>query len=163
VVGRLDAPLLQAAGREDSLARAIAARLLRCDERLDWAYVGPGDLWNQPARDGVHAYLGAGDVTLAQVLRLTPLCGARSAWGGQLVAAELPAEAAEAAVDVLAGAGAAPGVVARRPRRPRRRGTVTLALSPFSAAAASRPPAAEPAWRPIGATWRDGLLAAVAR
>ncbi len=90
VVGRLDAPLLQAAGRTTALADAIAAGVLRADDRLDRVDVAAGDLWNQPARDGVDAYLGAGEVTRAQVLRLTPCCGGRSVWGGQLVAAEVP-------------------------------------------------------------------------
>ncbi len=78
IVGRLKAPLVQAAGRVVELAQAIGDGVLRTDDRLDRIYVGPGDLWNQPARDGVDADLGAGDVTLAQVLRLTPLSGGRS-------------------------------------------------------------------------------------
>jgi hypothetical protein len=84
VVGRLERPLADGA-----LAAAIAEGVRRAGDGLDRVYVGGGDLWNQPERDGVGAYLGAGDVTLAQVLRLTPLTGARSAWGGQLVAAEV--------------------------------------------------------------------------
>ncbi len=147
VVGRLAAPLAQAAGRDSSLAEAVARGLLRHDERVDVAYVGPGDLWNQPARDGVHAYLGAGDVSLAQVLRLTPLSGGRSAWGGRLVAATLAPRDAEAVIARLDGT----GVVARRGRRD---GAVTVALSPHNAAGDHR-------WQPIAATWRDGLLAAL--
>jgi len=146
VVGHLETPLLQAAGRDSSLARAVAEGLLRSDKRIDWAYVGPGDLWNQPARDGVHAYLGAGDVTMAQVLRLTPLTGARSAWGGQLLAAELPVADAEATVATLG-----PGVVARRAQSGR---AVTLALSAYNARG-------EHDWHPVPVAWRDGLLAAV--
>ena len=149
LVGRLDAPLRQAAGRETALADAVAAGLLRRDRRVDWACVAPGDLWNQPARDGVHAYLGAGDVNLAQVLRLTPFCGARSAWGGQLVAAELLSDEAERIVR------AAGGSVARRPGTG---GAVALALSPYVAATAG----AGHEWYPLASTWRDGLLAAVA-
>jgi hypothetical protein len=166
VVGRLEAPLRQAAGRDDALGQAIADGLLRSDERLDWAFLGPGDLWNQPARDGVDAYLGAGDVSLAQVLRLTPLSGARSAWGGQLLAAELAAADAEAAIEALTsgrafpGGSGAPGIVAKRSDRGR---AVTLALSPYNAAAASRALPREPDWQPIAATWRDGLIAAVTR
>lgn len=87
IVGRLDRPLA-----DDSLARAIADEVLRMDDRLDRVDVRPGDLWTQPSRDGVAAFLGAGDVSLAQVLRLTPLTGGRSVWGGQMVAAELPGQ-----------------------------------------------------------------------
>jgi hypothetical protein len=161
VAGALEAPLRQAAGREDSLAEAIAGGLLRRAEEVDVAYIGPGDLWNQPARDGVHAFLGAGNVSLAQVLRLTPLSGARSAWGGQLVAAELAAAEADAAVRALTGGGPVPGVVARRAGAEGR--AVMLALSPYSAATVGRALAREPEWQPLAATWRDGLLAAVAR
>jgi hypothetical protein len=93
----------------------------------------------------VHAFLGAGDVTLAQVLRLAPFTGARSAWGGQLVAAEVAAEHA-----------LAEGVTAAR------RPAGTLALTPFYAAAVDRALAREHDWRPIAVTLRDGLLAAVA-
>ena len=128
VVGHLDEPLLDAEGRESTLSDAIAAGVLRVDDRLDRVHVGPGDLWNQPPRDGVHAFLPAGAVTLAQVLRLTPFAGARSAWGGQLVAAELP-------------------------------GMGLTAASPFYAALRWR----EHDWRPIAATFRAGLLAAVSR
>jgi 2',3'-cyclic-nucleotide 2'-phosphodiesterase (5'-nucleotidase family) len=151
VVGHLDAPLRQADGRETSLAQAVAEGLLRHAGDVDWAYVAPGDLWNQPARDGVHAHVGAGDVTLAQVLRLAPLTGGRSAWGGQLLAAELAAGEAERVVAALIRVH--PGLVARRPRRG---AAVTLALSPYVAAAAG-----DHGWAPIAATWRDGLLAAV--
>ena len=147
VVGRVEEPLVDA-----TLARAIAAGVLRTDDRLDRVYVGPGDLWNQPARDGVHAFLGAGDVTLAQVLRLRPFCGARSAWGGQLVATELPPAAAERLVGALGH-----GVEATR------RAGATLALSAFYAGLADRRAGREHDWRPIAATLRDGLLAAVAR
>ena len=114
VVGRLERPLVQAAGGSSALARAIGDGVLGADDGSTAIYIGPGDLWNQPARDGVHAFLGAGDVTLAQVLRLTPLSGARSAWGGQLLAAELPA------AERRAGDRGAHGR-ARVPRRPRRR------------------------------------------
>jgi hypothetical protein len=146
VVGQAEAPLRQAAGRESSLGEAIAAGLLRRDDRLDVACVVPGDLWTQPARDGVGAYLGAGPVSLAQVLRLTPLTGRRSAWGGQLVAAELSAADAERVIAALG-----PDVaVARRGRGG------TLALSAHSARAAAD-------WHPIDATWRDGLMEAVSR
>jgi hypothetical protein len=154
VVGRLERPLLRAAEQDSTLGRAIGDGVLRADDRLDRVHVGPADLWNQPARDGVEAFLGAGDVTLAQVLRLTPFSGARSAWGGQLVAAELPAADADAALRALAQ----PGAVALRG------GTAggTLALSPFYAAAANRALGREHDWQPIAATLRDGLLAAIA-
>ena len=146
VVGRVEEPLVDA-----TLARAIADGVLRTDDRLDRVYVGPGDLWNQPARDGVHAFLGAGDVTLAQVLRLRPFCGARSAWGGQLVATELPPAAAER-------------LVGARPRRrsdpPCRRDARAVGLLRGPGRPAARH---EHDWRPIAATLRDGLLAAVAR
>jgi hypothetical protein len=148
VVGRLGAPLRQAAGRDTSLADAVAAGVLRREDRVDWACVAPGDLWNQPARDGVHAFLDAGDVSLAQVLRLTPFCGARSAWGGQLVVAELSRADAERIVQ------AADGAVARRTGGS---GPLALALSPYVAATAG----AGHDWHPLASTWRDGLLAAV--
>jgi hypothetical protein len=144
VVGRLERPLLRGAG-QDTLARAIAAGVLRTDDRLGAVHVGPADLWNQPARDGVHAFLGSGDVTLAQVLRLTPFTGARSAWGGQLVAAELGVEDAERAIGPTAA----------------RTGSGPLALSPFYAAVVDRALGRAHDWRPIAATLRDGLLAAV--
>jgi hypothetical protein len=166
VVGRLDRPLVQAAGREHSLAQAVADGLLRIDDRLDRAYIGPGDLWNQPARDGVHAHLGAGEVTMAQVLRLTPLSGGRSAWGGQLLAAELSVAEAERAIAALAGPDArargasAGGVLASRSGAGP---TVTLAVSPYTAAAVGAALRRAPEWHRIEHTWRDGLLAAVAR
>jgi len=131
VVGHLARPLLDADGGRATLAEAIAAGVLRTDGALDRVHVAPGDVWNQPARDGVRAFLPAGDVSQAQVLRLTPFTGARSAWGGQLVAAELDGE--------------------------------TVGLTPFSAAATDRAHGHEHDWRPIAATLRDGLLAAVAR
>jgi hypothetical protein len=96
VVGHLERPLAWAVGRDTSLPEAIGAGVLRADDRLGRVFVGPGDMRNQPARDGVHAFLPAGDVSLAEVLRLTPFCGARSAWGGRLVAAEVPAGAERA-------------------------------------------------------------------
>lgn len=136
VVGHLVAPLSQADGRDDSLARAMAGGLLRADDRLAAAAVVPGDLWSQPARDGVGAHLPAGDVSRAQVLRLAPLTGARSAWGGQLVAAELPDAELERTATL----------VRRRP------GPVAISLH-------AAPPGHD--WQPIAATWRDALLAAV--
>jgi hypothetical protein len=159
VVGRLDRPLLQAAGRESALAEAIGDGLLRSDDRLDLIYIGPGDLWNQPARDGVDAFLGAGDVTMAQVLRLTPFSGARSAWGGQLVVAELTAAAVDEAIAALMNRGGGGGAVATRGRG----GAQTLALSPYSAAAADRALRREHDWQPIAATLRDGLTATITR
>jgi len=151
VVGRLARPLRQAAGRDDGLARAIAAGVFAADDRLGRVVVGAGDLWSQPARDGVDAFLPAGDVTLAQVLRLTPFAGGRSVWGGELVAAELTDGEAEA---VAAAIG--PCTVAAR-------GGGALALSAFSAALADRALRREHGWRPIDATLRKGLLGAVAR
>ena len=114
----------------------------------------------------MHAFLGAGDVTLAQVLRLTPLSGARSAWGGQLLATALPACDAEETIAALMserafpGGLAAAGVVAARPRRRRHE---TLALSPHNAAAADRALGRDHDWQPIATTLRDGLMAAVTR
>jgi hypothetical protein len=155
IVGHLERALRQADGRERSLAQAIANGLLDSDQRLDAAYIGPGDLWNQPARDGVQAFLDAGDVTVAQVLRLTPLCGARSAWGGQLVATGL--SAAEA--DQVLGPPLA-GTVARRSAP---RGATTLALSPHNTAAVDQALRRDHDWQPISATLRDGLMAAITR
>ena len=166
VVGRLERPLAQAAGGSSALARAIGDGVLDADDRLDRVYIGPGDLWNQPARDGVHAFLGAGDVTRAQVLRLTPLTGARSAWGGQLLVTELPASDAEQTIAALTSERAFPGgpmaagVVAARPRRRR---AETLVLSPHNAAAADRALGRDHDWQPIATTLRDGLMAAVTR
>lgn len=154
VAGQLERPLMQASGRESTLARAIGDGVLRTDDRLDRVYIGPADLWNQPARDGVHAFLGAGDVTTAHVLRLTPFSGRRSAWGGQLVAAELAAADAGTTIGVLD-----PGAVATRARNP----AGMLALSPFYAAAADRARGREHDWQPIAATLRDGLMAAITR
>ena len=151
-VGRLARPLRQAAGRDDALARAIGAGVLACDAALDRVLVAAGDLWNQPARDGVDAFLPAGEVTRAQVLRLTPFCGGRSVWGGGLVAAELAPGDADAAVRA-----AGPGTDVRGGR-----GTA-LALSPFAAATADRVLGREHGWRPAAASFREGLLAAVAR
>jgi 2',3'-cyclic-nucleotide 2'-phosphodiesterase (5'-nucleotidase family) len=160
VVGRLGRSLYQAPGRDVSLARAVADGLLQVDDRIDATYM-PGDLWNQAARDGVHALLGAGEVTMAQVLRLTPFTGARSAWGGQLVAAELSVADAERVTHALAGADPArPGAAARRPRRGP---AVAVALAPYAVAAANRALARDVEWQPIGSTWRDALLAAVSR
>ena len=163
VVGRLERPLRQAWGRVFTLAQAIGDGVLRSDEGLDRIYIGPGDLWNQPARDGVDAFLGAGDVTMAQVLRLTPFSGARSAWGGQLLATELPAAEADRTVSALMNSHAFPGgpavagVVATRGRRR----AETLALSPYNAAAANRSLRREYDWQPIAATLRDGLMATI--
>jgi hypothetical protein len=163
LVGHLERSLLQAWGRVLTLAQAIGEGVLRSDDRLDRIYIGPGDLWSQPARDGVDAFLGAGDVTMAQVLRLTPFTGARSAWGGQLLAAELPAADADQTIGALMSSRAFPGgpavsgVVATRGRS----GAGTLALSPYNAAAADRALRREHDWQPIAATWRDGLMAAI--
>ena len=150
VVGHLDVPLLEADGRESALALAVAEGILASDDALGHAYVGPGDLWNQPARDGVHAFLGAGDVTLAQVLRLSPFTGARTPWGGQLLAAELSAPDVERVVSALGGI-----VVSR--------GSGAIALSGYHALAADRALGRALGWRPIAATLRDGLLGAVSR
>jgi hypothetical protein len=154
VVGRLPRALVQAHGRDTSLAREIGDGVLRRDGALDRVYVGPADLWTQPARDGVDALLPAGDVTLAQVLRLTPLTGARSAWGGELLAAEMPVDEADAVLARLD-----PGTVAQRGGR----AGGTLALSAFHAAVADRALGRQHGWQPIAGTLRDGLLAAVAR
>ena len=150
VVGHLEVPLLDADGRESTLARAVAGGILASDDALGHAFVGPADLWNQPARDGVHAWLGAGDVTLAQVLRLSPFTGARTLWGGQLLAAELSAPDVERIVGALGGV-----VVSR--------GVGALGLSGFHALAADRALGRALGWQPIATTLRDGLLAAVSR
>jgi 2',3'-cyclic-nucleotide 2'-phosphodiesterase (5'-nucleotidase family) len=157
VVGRLDSPL-HSTGPDSTLARAIGEALL---EEGDAVYIGPGDLWNQPARDGVHAFLPAGDITMAQVLRLTPFTGRRSAWGGQLVAAG----GAQDVLTTLEGASAFPGgppmggTVARRGTLP----IDTLVLTPFHAALADRISGRAHDWREIETTLRDGLIAAITR
>jgi hypothetical protein len=150
VVGHLEDALFEADGRESTLARALGEGILAAGGGVGHAYVGPGDLWNQPARDGVHAYLGAGDVTLAQVLRLSPFTGARSPWGGQLLAAELRPGDVERIRMALGGV-----VVSR--------GAGPLALSGFHALAADRALGRALGWRPIATTPRDGLLSAVSR
>lgn len=138
----------------------VQLRLVDVEPPRPWTGAGAAaqaalaDLWNQPARDGVHAFLGAGDVTTAHVLRLTPFSGRRSAWGGQLVAAELAAADAGTTIGVLD-----PGAVATRGRNP----AGMLALSPFYAAAADRARGREHDWQPIAATLRDGLMAAITR
>jgi hypothetical protein len=48
-------------------------------------------------------------------------------------------------------------------RRPGGAGSCVVALSPYNAAAADRALGREHGWTEIAATWRDGLLAAVAR
>jgi hypothetical protein len=153
VVGHLDAPLGQAAGGRGTLGAAIGAGLLRAQPELA-ACAGTGDVWTQAARDGLHAHLPAGDVTRAQVLRATPLTGGRSAWGGQLVAAELDAAETDSVLAALAHA----GVVAREHGR-----AGLVALAPHRIAAATAAIDRDPGWAPIAATWRDALLAAVGR
>jgi hypothetical protein len=151
IVGRLAAPLRLAAGGEDGLARAVAAGVLATDDRLGRVLIGDGDLWNQPARDGVGAFLPSGDVTLAQVLRLCPFTGGRSVWGGGMLAAELAPGDAAAVAGAIGPAGAAGDPHAG-----------ALAVTTFSAALAERRLGRALGWRPVGATLRAGLLAAVA-
>jgi hypothetical protein len=165
VVGHLPHPLGHAPGRDRSLAQAVADNLLRVDQHIDCTVVG-GDFYNQAPRDGVHAHLPAGDVTSAQVLRLTPMTGARSAWGGQLLVAELSRSDAEQVITVLMnepafpGGPAFPGAVARRIRRT---DAVTLALAPYLAVTADRILGRELDWQPTSGTWRDALLQAISR
>ena len=126
-------------------------------DEADAVYLGPGDLWNQPARDGIHAHLPAGDVTMAQVLRLTPLTGGRSVWGGQLVAAS--------------GAADVPGALMSRPAYPGgppTGGTTagrgdTVLLTTFQAHLADLTLGRRHDWRPVASTLRDALLKAVSR
>jgi hypothetical protein len=151
IVGRLAAPLRLAAGGEDGLASAVAAGVLATDDRLGHVLIGEGDLWNQPARDGVGAFLPAGDVSLAQVLRLSPFTGGRSVWGGGVLAAELAPGDAAAVAGTIGPAGAAGDPHAG-----------ALAVTTFSAALAERRLGRALGWRPVGATLRAGLLAAVA-
>ena len=164
VVGQLPHPLSHAPGRDRSLAQAVADNLLRVDEHIDCAVVG-GDLYTQPPRDGVHAFLPAGEVTSVQVLRLTPMTGARSAWGGQLLATELSRADAEQLVTHITnepafpGGPALPGAVARRAGAD----AVRLALAPYRAVAADRLLGRELDWHPTSGTWRDALLCAVSR
>ena len=153
IVGRLDRPL-SSRGGDSTLAAAIAGSLL---DEADAVYLGPGDLWNQPARDGIHAHLPAGDVTMAQVLRLTPLTGARSVWGGQLVTAS--------------GATDVPGALTSRPTYPGgppTGGTTaghgdTVLLTTFQAHLADLTLGTRHDWRPVASTLRDALLKAVSR
>jgi 2',3'-cyclic-nucleotide 2'-phosphodiesterase (5'-nucleotidase family) len=165
VVGHLGRPLTHAAGRDASLSQAVADQLLRIDDQIDATFVG-GDFYNQAPRDGAHAHLPAGDITMAQVLRLTPLTGARSAWGGQLLGAELSHADTDRVLTALTsepafpGGPALPGAVARRTLRGP---SATLVLAPYRAVTADRILARDLDWHPVTTTWRDALLATISR
>jgi 2',3'-cyclic-nucleotide 2'-phosphodiesterase (5'-nucleotidase family) len=150
VVGALDRPLVNTLDGRTELAALVAEGVLADDPDADLVAVAHNDLWNQAPVDGVLAYLPAGPVSREQVVRLTPLTGARSAWGGQLTAATLPTAEAEEIVERLRPAGVA--------RRPGPRAHTTLVLPPFQAMRLA--PGAP--WRPAAVTWRAGLLRALA-
>lgn len=149
IVGALDAPLVNGLDGRTELSAFVAGGVLACDPSVDLVAVAHNDLWNQAPVDGVLAHLPAGPVSRAQILRLTPLTGARSAWGGQLVAATLPTPEAERVVAALAPAGVA--------RRPGSRPETTLVLPPFHA---GRLGPGHP-WRPVSVSWREGLVRAL--
>lgn len=161
-VGELAEPLANSKSGDAGLSRLIAGGLLIAAAEVDVAVVPPWDLWNQAPLDGVNAYLPAGEVSMAQVLRLTPLCGARSPWGGQLLCGELSRAEIEEAIDVVAGdvhatAGALEGIARRREGA----GRQTLCVQPHYAPRIDRALGRPVAWSTAGVTWRDGLLAAL--
>lgn len=165
VVGVLEAPLHNAIDGDVALSLRIATGLLDTDARIELTVIAPWDLWNQAPRDGVFAHLPAGSVSLAQVLRLTPLSGGSTAWGGQLLLAEVATEDAERAVEEISsqpyypGGPAAAGAAVVR-RGPRRR-TTRLCLTPFYAVRVDRALGRPHDWRPISTTWRAGLFGAL--
>lgn len=101
VVGFIDQPLIASVQGERNLAVAIATGVLASAE-CDSALVAPWDLWTQPPRDGISAFIAEGPVSRADVLRAAPLCGRRSAWGGQLLAADWRRNELHTAVSQLA-------------------------------------------------------------
>jgi hypothetical protein len=146
---------------ECSLAEVVAAGAVASVE-ADVAIVIPTDMWNQAPRDGVHAFLPAGEVTVAQTRRLAPLAGARSAWGGQIAVAELPRAAAMRAIDATAAAcesdsirAYAPVVAGRGTTAPQVRIALAPRLRPLVDAAAG----SEVTWHPTAGTWHDALVA----
>jgi hypothetical protein len=70
-VGSLREPLMSGITRTTSLAQAFANGLLKCTV-ADVALVFPGMSLTQPPLDGWFAYLSAGDVNEADILRMTP-------------------------------------------------------------------------------------------
>lgn len=164
VVGVNPTPLASTPGRDTGLIQAIADGLLVCDDTVDLAIVGPRDLWNQAPHDGTYAFLPAGPVSMAQILRLTPACGARSAWGGQLVNAEVSRADADRIVESFMSASYAPeadfgagdpAVARRSPAAPRQR----VAVPPFYASRIDEALGRSCAWSPTTTSWRDALLA----
>lgn len=120
------------------------------------------DLWNQPPRDGVHAFLPAGEVTLAQTLRLAPLTGARSAWGGQIALADLPRAEVDPAITAIAAAAESDSIPAYAPvvaTRPTTAPAVRLALAPRLRPLIDAAVEGEVTWRPTAGTWNAALLA----
>lgn len=166
IVGQLSEPLANSKAGEAGLSRLIAEGLIAADEDLDVAVVPPWDIWNQAPLDGVNAYLPAGEVSMAQVLRLTPLCGGRSSWGGQLLRAELGSAELEKAVatvlaDIHAPAGLPPATAAVG-RRAGATGGGVLCVPPHYAPRIDQALGWEADWRVASATWRDGLQKALA-
>lgn len=165
IVGTLDRPLVGSLSGDVSLGEAIAESLLAGNEAIDLTVVAPWDLWNQAPLDGVFAYLPAGEVSLAQVLRLTPMSGARSAWGGQLLVGELPSGDADRAVAAIAtqpyyeGGPAARGAAIAR--RASGGPTTTVCLTPFYASRTETLLGRRIRWDPIDATWRTALIDAL--
>jgi hypothetical protein len=168
IVGHLARPLRSTPGIDRSLPQAIADGLLEIDPTIDLTAIVAVDLWTQAPRDGTFAYLPAGDVSEAQILRVTPTAGGRSAWGGQLVAAELPVADARRVAHTLAsepyfpGGPSIPGTIAHRHPN-QTSGACVIALLPFYAARADILLGKPAHWHTCTSTWRDGLRAAVAR
>jgi hypothetical protein len=159
-VARTRADLVNGLG-ERSLAEVLAAGTLASVE-ADVAIVIPTDMWNQAPRDGVHAFLPAGEVTLAQTLRLAPLAGARSAWGGQIAVAELPCAAARRAIDASVAACESDSIAAYTPVVAARSTTaakVRIAMAPRLRPLVEAAAECEVSWRPVAGTWHEALVA----
>lgn len=159
IVGHLERPLA-CSPTDVSLAQTIADGVLLADPTIDVTAIARSSLWTQPALDGVGAYLPAGDVSMAQVLRTTPLTGSRTGWGGQLLVADLDRDEAERALAAItrspdsSGTVANVAVTAGDPSGTR----VRLAIPPFYRPICEPELEAVPMWGVARVTWRDGLL-----
>lgn len=164
IVGRLTAPLACDRSGDLSLAQAIADGVVALDPSVDLTVIAQWDIWNQSPRNGTTAYLPAGDVSMAQVLRLTPMTGARSAWGGQLLTAEISGDSARKLIETIAtrpyfpgGPTATSAAIAGEPSK----ATVRIAIPPFYAARCEPILGRSVNWNRCQTTWRDGLLHAL--
>ena len=151
IVGHLDVPLFERAdGREYDACSCRGGG----DPRGPRTRSGTPSWPRRPGTSprGTACTRGSGPATSRwpRSCALSPFTGARTPWGGQLLAAELSAPDVERVVSALGGV-----VVSR--------GSGAVALSGYHALAADRALGRAPGWRPIAATLRDGLLAAVSR